>query len=304
MKTFSIKSITAASLLTACGLLPSASFGQTNFTTQNFNTNDGYVRNVGIIAPSQPSDLRWQGNDPYNLVADLGETDLVARVNNYTPLPTANSSLVQGGVSASGGVLPGTNNVQIWKGFTPYSGYAQIGFQAEWSIIASDPLQAPYTNSDTFSFDLRNVANSASLLKLQFTPGINILSNAYTLQTFAAGSATDTVIDLGYGALFTTDVVITGSTYSLSLARIDPVSRAVITNYTDLATGNLATGTTSDDFGTIGVDWVLTSGNNLDPGSNYIVVNQLQVVPEPSTYALLGMAALGLAFFVVRRRRA
>ena len=141
-------------------------------------------------------------------------------------------------------------------------------------------------------------------MKLQFTPGINILSNAYTLQTFAAGSATDTVIDLGYGALFTTDVVITGSTYSLSLARIDPVSRAVITNYTDLATGNLATGTTSDDFGTIGVDWVLTSGTNTDPGSNYIVVNQLQVVPEPSTYALLGMAALGLAFFVVRRRRA
>jgi hypothetical protein len=99
-------------------------------------------------------------------------------------------------------------------------------------------------------------------------------------------------------------VVITGTNYSLSLARIDPVTRAVITNYADLASGNLATGTSSDDFGTIGVDWVLASGDNEDPGSNYIVVNQLQVVPEPSTYALLGMAALGLAFYVVRRRRA
>ncbi len=282
-------------------MLPHLASAQTNFSTENFNTNVGYVRGMGIIANSQPANLRWQGNDPYNAGADLGETDLIARVDDYTPLPLANNSLVQGGVSASSGILPGTNNVQVWKSFDSYTNYAVVSFLAEWSIFAS--RTTVFTNADTFSFDLRNSANTASLLKLQFTPGINILSNAYTLQTVAAGSPTGTVIDLGYGSLFTTQVDITDSTYSLSLTRLDPATRAVITNYSNIAVGSLATGTSSDDFGTISLDWALTSGSNLDPGSNYIAVNDFQVVPEPSTYALLAAAA-GLLLFAVRRRRA
>ncbi len=291
-------------LLTLTGLialLPQLASAQTNFSTENFSTNVGYVRGAGIIGTNQPSNLRWEGNDPYNAITDLGETDLIARVDDYTPLPLANNSLVQGGVSASSGILPGTNNVQVWKSFDSYTNYAVVSFLAEWSIFAS--RTTVFTNADTFSFDLRNSANSASLLKLQFTPGINILSNAYTLQTVAAGSPTGTVIDLGYGSLFTTQVDITDSTYSLSLTRLDPATRAVITNYSNIAVGNLATGTSSDDFGTISLDWALTSGNNLDPGSNYIAVNDFQVVPEPSTYALLAAAA-GLLIFAVRRRRA
>lgn len=282
-------------------LLPQLASAQTNFSTENFNTNVGYVRGVGIIANSQPSNLRWDGNDPYNAGTGLGETDLVARVDDYTPLPLDNNSLIQGGLSASSGILPGTNNVQIWKSFDSYTNYAVVSFLAEWSIFAS--RKTVFTNSDAFSFDLRNSANSASLLKLQFTPGINIQSNSYTLQTIAAGSPTNTVIDLGYGGLFTTQVDITDSTYSLSLSRLDPATRVVITNYSNLAVGSLATGTSSDDFGTISLDWALTSGNNLDPGSNYIAVNDFQVVPEPSTYALLAAAA-GLLIFAVRRRRA
>ena len=282
-------------------LLPQLGSAQTNYSTENFSTNAGYVRGMGIIANSQPTNLRWQGNDPYNAGTGLGETDLIARVDDYTPLPLANNSLVQGGVSASSGILPGTNNVQVWKSFDSYSNYAVVSFQAEWSIFAS--RTTVFTNADTFSFDLRNSANSASLLKLQFTPGINIQANSYTLQTIAAGSPTGTIIDLGYGGLFTTQVDITDSTYSLSLTRLDPATRVVITNYSNLAVGSLATGTSSDDFGTISLDWALASGNNLDPGSNYIAVNDFQVIPEPSTYALLAAAA-GLLLFAARRRRA
>jgi hypothetical protein len=55
-------------------------------------------------------------------------------------------------------------------------------------------------------------------------------------------------------------------------------------------------------FDTIGVNWVLTSGDNTDPGSNYIVVNDLQVVPEPSTVALLSLAGLAIGLLSRRRR--
>lgn len=287
---------------------------QTNYTTQNFNTNSGYVRGVGITATNQPLSLRWQGNDPYNSGTDRGLTDFVGIASGYTPFPgTGNSSLLQGGYDVFYPIIPGTNDVRIWDSFAPSSTIYQtpptVSFFAEWSIIGSSPLNAPYTNSDTFSFDLRNAANTASLLSLQFTPGINIQSNSYTLQTLATGEPTGTLIDLGYGSLFQVQVDMTGTSYALSLARLNPTTRAVITNYNNLATGNLSSGYSALDFGTISLDWELASGNSELPGSNYIIANQFQVtttgtpIPEAGTWAA-SLLLLGIGAGYYRRRRA
>ena len=307
MKSFTHQFAAIAAVASAAICAPESGSAQTNFNAENFNTNSGYERGYGIISTNQPAGIRWEGNDPYNAVTDTGETDVVQRAVGYTPAPLANSSLIQGGGSASSGILPGTNNVQIWKSFASYTNYQYIAFKAEWSIIGSAPAEAPYTNQDTFSFDLRNSANTASLIKLQFTPGINILSNSYTLQSVVNGAAGAPIIDLGYGALFTTEVAMTGisgfTNYSISIARIDPTTRAVITNFANIASGTLSTGLSANDFGTVGIDWLLASGDASLPGSNYILVNDVQVVPEPSTYALLALAGITGAVVALRRRR-
>ena len=274
-------------------------WGQTNYDARNFNTNFGYVRGSGIISTVQPAGLRWQGNDPYNTNTTRGETDLVARVAGYTPSPLANSSLIQGGVGVGSGVLPGTNSVRIWKTFAPSTSSI---FFAEWSLIPS--LEgAPYNLADTFAFDLRNAANSQSLLTLQFTPGIATQPNSYTLQSIAAGAGTNSVAELAYQSLFQVTVSLTGSAWNLSLAQINSTNRTVIASYTNLASGSLANGTTSADFATVGLNWDLASGNNLEPGSNYLLANQITVVPEPRTWSLIALAAALLVLFERSRCR-
>lgn len=284
----------------AC-LFTDASHAQTNYSAQNFSVSAGYVRGRGIVSTSQPAGLRWQGNDPYNLTTGFGETDLVSRVPGYTiPLPIQNSSLIQGGagISSDPQVLPGRTDVRLWKTFTP--SFSSIFF-AEWSIIPS--LEgAPYNRADTFAFDLRNADNSQSLLALQFTPGIALQAGSYTLQSIAAGSGTNSIVDLAYQALFQVSVNLSGSNWNLSLTQINSTNRAVISSYTNLASGSLASGMTADDFATIGLNWDLASGSNLEPGSNYILANDFTVVPEPKTWALLAAgAALSLAVAFYRR---
>lgn len=276
-------------LLTFAPMMASAQVN--GYDAQNFNTNDGYVRGFGIISTNQPSLLRWQGNDPFNTNTDLGETDLVTRLSGYTPPPTNNSSVLQGGTFIDDGFLPGTNNVQIWKSFNAYSNNSAVSWLADWAIINS-------TNAvrDTFAFDLRGANNTTSLLKLNFLP--NSTSN-YTLQV--VGATTTNWGTFGYDALFTAQVDITNSSYSLSFSQVDvngnPISG---TSYTNAVSGALFSGSAAS-FDTIGVDWLLTSGTNA-PGSNYIVVNDLQVVPEPGTVALLSVAGLAIGLLSRRRR--
>jgi hypothetical protein len=306
--------LTSLMAVSVGGLQAQVIVTETNYNARNFNTNVGYVRGFGITATNQPGALRWQGNDPYNTNTFLGETDLVARAPGYTPPPLINgfSSLIQGGVGIGDSILPGTTNVNIWKTFTPSTtpfANPTVSFFVEWSLIPS--LEgAPYDLADTFAFDLRNAANSSSLLKLQLTPGINIQSNSYTLQLLASGEPTLTPIDLGYQSLFQARVDMTGSTYNLSLTRLNSTNRSVITNYNNLVAGaSLAAGMTALDFGSIMVDWDLASGNPLEPGSNYLIANQFEVttsgavIPEPGTWAAsLLLLTIGGAY--IHRRNA
>jgi len=287
----------------------------TNFSTGNFNTNNGWVRNISIIGQNTNSAIgdRWTGNDPYNPITDDGETDTILRVIGYTPGVSAvgNSSLVQGGLYSAEDIFPGTNSVRLWRTFTPsvVGASDSVAFFAEWSVIGS--LDGSFPQLDSFAFDLRTADNSSSILRLDLTPGINLLPNAYTLQATTdtgSGLATDTLIDLGYQALFQVEVQMTGSTYDLSLAQINASTRAVITNYNLVSGGALSSGYSAAQFGLVSLDWELTSGDPQDPGSNYIIVNDfivsstVEVIPEAGTWAfgLMLVALLGYRHFANR----
>jgi hypothetical protein len=281
------------------------------WTTGFFNTNQGWVQGDFVTGQNtnDAASVQWQGNDPESEISPgvfVGGTDIVAFANGYTPFGSGsgNSSLVQGGAYLTEGYFPGTNSVILSRQFSPVpvGPGGTVSFYAEWSLIGS--LNVTYPNLDTFSFDLRNAANTESLLTLQLAPGINIQPNSYTLQALAGGSPTQTLVDLAYQSLFQIQVDLTGSTYDVTLNQINSIDRTNIATFI-LATGeSLAAGTTVEDFGTVAVNWDLTSGDPAQPGSNYIVVNEITVVPEPRTYALFGVAAIALALVAMRRRRA
>ena len=110
-----------------------------------------------------------------------------------------------------------------------------------------------------------------------------MVPNSYTLQTVIDSSVDETLNDLSYGdissptGLYQIQVDITGSTYNLTLKEINASTREVISSNQIVTGGNLSTGKTAVDFESVNINWDLASGNPAEPGSNYIIVNQLKV---------------------------
>jgi hypothetical protein len=67
--------------------------------------------------------------------------------------------------------------------------------------------------------------------------------------------------------------------------------------------GEISAGLLSSDFEVAALTWDLASGDNLDPGANFLLVNTVSVVPEPSTWALIASASAMLGLWRWRRRR-
>jgi len=299
--------------LTGAGL-KAQSVTITNFTTDYFNTNEGWTRNAGLQGQNttDPVGDRWQGNDPYNAVTDQGEKDVVLFYTGYTPGGSAagNSSLLQGGMYSPFDIFPGTNSVRLWREFAPTTGPLisdqEVKFFAEWSLIGS--LDVDFPNLDIFAFDLRTAGDADSIIRLQLTPGINLQANSYTLQAITDAGAV-TLIDLAYQALWQVQVDMYGENYDLQITQINPSTRAVIANFSLVSGGLLSDGFTALDFATVALDWELDSNVNTDPGSNFIVVNDFtvtttaEVIPEPGTWAFGALLLGGLAVRMWRTRR-
>jgi hypothetical protein len=289
------------------------------WTTDFFNTNSGWVRNdalayevSGEAETGQNYDAvatdQWYTDDPFNVVLSNGATSILKHFDGWS-LGTAqegNNSVLFGGYGLQSDILPGTAAPSLYRSFSAFEPGETPVFVADFGIIPSSPS---YSNKDRFGFNLLDATGTVSLAQFIFNPAASLFGPGALGMQWIADASTNDIANISYGALYRITVALNDGEFDLTMASIiaQTNSVGVVTNYAttnavSLVTGGaIANGLTATDFQTIAMNWELVAGEN-DPGDNYLLVNNVSVVPEPSTYALLAMAALGAVYWARRRR--
>jgi len=273
------------------------STGGTNVSgyTGFFNTADGW---------NNSGDPLWQGQQGWGGTST--GADSVSQVAGITPSSPANNGSGTLGVFVP--ALPlNTTAPYLERTFTPMSTAVftniSLNFTAEWALLEFGPT--PW--DDTFTFDLRNAANTASLLTFQLNPAG--AGAGFDYEFNSTGSSTISQFDTTYGALIRMQVDVTGSSYTGSYDLINGVTRAVISSGS-LTGGTLAGGAVASDIGAFQFGWKLASGDANDPGTLGTVVNEFTFtstgdpIPEPGTWAVGALLLSGAAASIYRRRKA
>lgn len=307
-----------------------------NFTTGYFNSGDGYgpagTSSLDGAPTNAPASEQWQTTDPYNPGTDTGSTSLMVFTPGWSfgASGTGNQSVWFGNydpayespVSGNFGVLPGVTNPILYREFVPGVPGAPLDLSVTWTaefgiINLNDPA---FTNNDVFGFDLLDSTQTSSLAKFSFNPATATLTNGLRLEWYSNGSLQPTngvqpsYFEIQYGGLYRLTATLTNNIFDLSIAGLsaqtngsgDVINYSVVTNVSLITGGGLSGFFTAGDFATAAVNWELVSGNTLQPGANYMLLNSMSVVsaavPEPSTWAA-GATLLGLAGFMLWRRK-
>jgi hypothetical protein len=262
-----------------------------------FNSSDGW---------NNSGDPAWEGQKGWTGTGSGASS--VSQVAGTTP-----SSPAGNGSGTLGVFLPSlplnTTNVYLSRSFTlnkplPLTNTV-ASFVAEWSILSFGANE-----NDTFTIDLRNASDTASLLAFRINNQGVSDPLSYNFLVSSIGSSTLTQFEGTYGGLYRMQVDLSPlGGYSGSYALIDPVTRTNVASFS-LNPGTLAGGATSYDFGALRLGWELASGNPNTPGDLGIVVNEFTVtstgtvIPEPGTWAAGAFLAFATAYVVRRRRKA
>jgi len=292
------------------------------WSTGYFNSNDGYGP-VGSSLDGAPTNApvsgQWQTTDPYDGGTDRGSTSLIGFINGWTyGLSTQGyNSVYFGGYNADNDVLPGSPTPVLYREFDHTFGSAATTFSVDFGIIGpSTSLSASYVNDDRFAFSLLS-ANGGELASFALNPGP---ASPGFLQVEWIRNGTNVVADgvvfqnfqIQYNALYRLSATLEGTSLMMDIAGLNTESGGPgigITNYAVASSANvinngaISDGFSSSDFEVAGIVWDLESGDSEQPGANYMIVNTVSVVPEPSTVALLAVASGALALAGWRRRR-
>lgn len=275
------------------------STGGTNVAgyTGFFNSADGW---------NNSGDPAWEGQQGWS--GSGSGADSVSVVGGITPSsPAGNASGTLGFFLPS---LPlNTTNVYLTRTFTPEDPADfinnTVSLVAEWSIFTFGPNE-----NDTFTIDLRNASDTASLLAFRINNQGVSDPLSYNFLVSSIGTSTLAQFEGSYGGLYRMQVDLSPvGGYSGSFSLIDPNTRAALASFS-LNPGTLLGGATSYDFGALRLSWELASGDANAPGELGIVVNEFTVtsagtvIPEPGTWAAGAVLAILVGVYTVRRRRA
>ena len=288
------------------------------WTTGYFNTNSGWIRNDALAYETNSGGVsetgqnysnsfsqQWFTDDPYN--GTNGASSVLKYMSGFTKNFSSggNNTVLFGGYAPTS-ILPNSSSPSIYRSFTPFvtnaSGVAI--FSVDFAIIASSP--SSFTNRDTFGFSLLAGGGVSSIADFTLIPTTNtgILNVQWNSESPVAG--------IVYGSIYRITATLQNTNISAMLYGLATQTNVsgVVTNYivnssaSIMDSGLISGGMTAEDFDTVSLNWDLSSGNPAAPGSNYMMVNTVSVIPEPSTVAMLclGLAVAGVRAFRWRRK--
>ena len=292
-----------------------------NWTTGYFNAADGYAppgtSSLDGAPTNAPSSEQWKTTDPYNNGTGLGSTSLMSFVPGWTygTSGSGNQSVYFGGYDLAGGIFPGIADPSLYREFTPFTGSPGVApYATVWSVDFGIIDFGLTSVNNTFAFDLRTANNASSLAQFQFAYATN---NLLDVQWYKDGVLQSSPFQIQYGGLYRLTATMFESGFDLAIGGFDAQTNNVgtvtnfllVTNQTILSGAAYSGSFTRADFATTAMDWLLVSTNLGDLGSQSLIINQMSVndvstvVPEPATWAA-GLSLLGIAAFIVWRRKA
>ena len=207
----------------------------------------------------------------------------------------------------------GSTNDTVYAFYTTIKGSAGI-VQSGLGTTALVPLYGANTFTGEVVVESGELSTAGAVEALPAATGIMINGGALTLgQTGGVNDAAS--VNLNGGALQTgisltetlgaltingpSRIDFMGNSSALTFSELTIIDTLAIWNYSPNDTLSILSGSALGDLNDI---TFYSDNGTTEVGTAMFVGNDLMPVPEPSTYALLGLAAIGLAAHVLRRR--
>ncbi len=239
----------------------------------------------------------WDTNDPYNATDGKGQADYVGQLNGYTPANNLNDELAglggfQRNAATNLDISPDRGLVYLYHPINA-TGAPAVNFDVDLAITTSS---STFPNADTFGWTFQTA--TGNLFSVDFVPIKDSNGNAAEAVEYAVGTGALTNTGLQISPNTTSlyhlnvGVNVTGKSFGFTLTGSNTVS------FNNISLANVAS-----DFNVTDVAATWTLANAASAGSNELIFDNYAVtVPEPSTWAMLGVGVV-LATVLVRRQR-
>jgi len=269
----------------------------TNSTPRGINVSSGGTLNIGISIIDSGSNAGVNVNSASLYTGTQGGTVVFSGTGSYTGPTTINGGALNvTGSIASSAVAVNSNSILEGSGSV-----GAITVAGGGTVTPGDP--SSQSIGSKLSNSTHNILNGTSLtLAAGATLSYNLYSSAVSTGT-SLNPAGGTEIDLGTGA-FNVEGAVTLQFNNTGVGGV--VGDPNVYNLVEFGTGNV----TAADLSDFTITGLLTSSNEYGAASLSIVTSsngeeylQLDIVPEPSTWAMMlgGLSFLALALRSRRR---